>query len=475
MSAQTAHSPIDPNHRSLRSYLLRWFFALVIIIGTLAAMGVYHSTRKEALKLQDHYLELIALLITNHHSGLMPDYTVVPASSLADLIAPPQTTFIHPAREATELEEAQIVVQQLDLHPERVEAHWIQAPANLTDGLTTLRSGGIEWRIFVRTLPDKQRFLVGQRTEVRDELAAYTSARMLIPFVVLIPALFMVITLVIRRAFKPITRLATQIDQQKDDIPLPISDAKIPREILPFVQSINQLLARLNKSLLQQRRFIADAAHELRTPITALTLQSQNLEHSALSEDGRARVAQLRLGLGRAQRLLEQLLSLARQQSGSIGDVRPISIKDCLHDVLVDFIPLASSKDIDLGVLEQDDVRVRADVADIQTLLRNAISNAIRFTPSHGRVDIRIKAVGSDAVIEVDDSGTGIPEAEIGRVFDPFYRVLGQHETGSGLGLSIILEIASHYKASVTLRNLTPHGLQFRYVMAQAAEHSGTR
>jgi signal transduction histidine kinase len=469
MSAASAQPSIQkPNHRSLRFYLLRWFVVLVIIIGILAALGVYKSTRKEALKLQDHYLELIALLITNHHSGLMPDYTVVPASSLVDLIAPPQSNFVRPERKTTELEEAQIVVQQLDLHPTVVEPHWIQVPNDLPEGLSTLVSNDIEWRIFVRTLPDHQRFLVGQRTAVRNELAAYTSMRMLIPFVVLIPTLFMVITLVIRRAFKPITRLAAQIDRQKDDIPLPISDTNIPREILPFVQSINQLLARLNKSLAQQRRFVADAAHELRTPITALTLQSQNLEQSALTPDGMARVAQLRLGLGRAQRLLEQLLSLARQQSGSSGSVSPVLVKDCLHEVLVDMIHLATSKEIDLGVLEQVDVRVMADGADIQTLLRNAISNAIRFTPRHGRVDIRIKAEAGCAVILVEDSGAGIPESEIGRVFDPFYRVLGQNETGSGLGLTIIQEIATHYHASVSLRNLSPHGLQFRYAMAQA-------
>lgn len=459
------------DYRSLRSYLLRWFFALITIIGILAALGVYHSTRKEALKLQDHYLELIALLISNHYGELNHDYTVVPASSAFVFNTPPYAippaTPLKRKHKESELEEAQIVVQQLDI-PDRREPHWIKAPDNLPDGISTVSSDGDDWRIYVRTLDSHQRFLVAQRTAVRNELAAYTSARMLIPFLVLIPTLFLMITLVIRRAFKPISRLAVQIDQQKDDSPLSLRDTTIPREILPFVQSINQLLARLNKSRNQQRRFIADAAHELRTPITALTLQSQNLEQSALDEEGIARVGQLRLGLDRAQHLLEQLLSLARQQSGLVAATDPILIKDCLQNVLGDLMPLATRKHIDLGVLHSDAVKVAASAHDIQTLLRNAIGNAIRFTPEHGRVDIRIAAEGPLAVIEVSDTGAGIPEADLVRVFDPFYRVLGQSAAGSGLGLSIIQEIATRYDGQVSLRNLSPHGLMFRYAMAQA-------
>ncbi len=459
--------PMDTSdYRSLRSYLLRWFLALITIIGLLAALGVYHSTRKEALKLQDHYLQLMALLITQHETEAHQDDTVVPASSAFVFNTNPHRP--QTEHEASELEEAQIVVQQLDQTQSPQVRQWIKVIDPLPDGISTISSDGDDWRIFVRTLDNKQRFLVAQRTEVRNELAAYTSARMLIPFVVLIPTLFLMITLVIRRAFKPITQLARHIDQQKDNIPLPMSDPTIPREILPFVQSINQLLARLNQSLSQQRRFIADAAHELRTPITALTLQSQNLEQSALTPDGMARVAQLRLGLSRAQRLLEQLLSLARQQNNTPRNVHPILIKDCLQDVLGDFIPLATNKQIDLGVLQNDDVKVYAEAHDIQTLLRNAISNAIRFTPAQGRVDIRILAEGDQAVIEINDNGAGIPEDDLARVFDPFYRVLGQAESGSGLGLSIIQEIAARYEGQVELHNLQPHGLQFRYHMAQA-------
>ena len=461
-------APLDTSsYRSLRSYLLRWFLTLITIIGLLAALGVYHSTRKEALKLQDHYLQLMALLITQHETEAHQDDTVVPASSAFVFNTAPHLPLAE--HEASELEEAQIVVQQLDQTQPPHSTPWIKVTDSLPDGISTITSNGDDWRIFVRTLDNKQRFLVAQRTAVRNELAAYTSARMLIPFVVLIPTLFLMITLVIRRAFKPITQLAQHIDQQKDNLPLPIHDHTIPREILPFVQSINQLLARLDQSLSQQRRFIADAAHELRTPITALTLQSQNLEQSALTPDGLARVAQLRLGLSRAQLLLEQLLSLARQQSSPTAELHPILIKDCLQAVLSDFIPLATSKQIDLGVLENDDVKVYAAAHDIQTLLRNAISNAIRFTPAQGRVDIRILAEGHHAVIEVNDSGTGIPEDDLARVFDPFYRVLGQAESGSGLGLSIIQEIAARYAGEVTLNNLQPHGLQFRYSMTQAA------
>jgi two-component system OmpR family sensor kinase len=163
---------------------------------------------------------------------------------------------------------------------------------------------------------------------------------------------------------------------------------------------------------------------------------------------------------------LEQLLSLARQQSGIIDVRTRISLLIVLKELLVDFLPLATQKNIDLGVLQQEDVWVNAAMHDIQTLLRNAISNAIRYTPIRGRVDIRIYATAACAFIEIIDTGAGVPEAELSRVFDPFYRALGQVEIGSGLGLTIIQEIARRYDGQVTLKNLEHHsGLCFKFQM----------
>ena len=163
-------------------------------------------------------------------------------------------------------------------------------------------------------------------------------------------------------------------------------------------------------------------------------------------------------------------MSLARQQGRNTGNIKHIALPTCLSNVLVDFLTLAQQKDIDLGVLRLDEISVLATAQDIETLLRNAISNAIRYTPIGRKVDIRIYAetINNEkwAVIEITDSGSGIPEAEMTRVFDPFYRVLGQAATRNGLGLTIIQEIAKRYGGQIRLSNLeNPHGFCFVFRM----------
>jgi two-component system OmpR family sensor kinase len=443
-------------YRSLRVYLILCFSGLIIIIGTLTALGVYHSTRKEALSLQNHNLQVIAQLILKEHQTITPMYSDGPkvielhpvtsqkSKSLKHSVVIPTTS---------EIQEAQIIIPPIYFSPKTNQNDWLKIPATIPNGLSNLESHGEAWQILVSATPNGQRFVVGQRAEVRNELAENTSLRMLIPLVVLLPVLILVITLVVRQSFKPIEQLASHIDQQKDGVSLPLDHLKIPREILPFVYSINQLLARLSQSMSQQRRFIADAAHELRTPLTALTLQAENLNRIELSTEDRERVHQLQRGLLRSQNLLEQLLSLARQQSGVTEVITRISLLTAIKESLIDCIPLALQKNIDLGVVQQEDVWVDAVMQDIQMILRNAISNAIRYTPIGGCVDIRIYSVEKIAFIEITDTGSGIPETELTRVFDPFYRVLGQVETGSGLGLTIIQEITNRYIGQVNLRN----------------------
>ncbi len=465
---QTHNNDALKQYRSLRFYLIVCLSGLIIIIGALTALGVYHSTRKEALALQDHHLELIAQVMSQYHYNIVPNYTDGPEIKPSNHIPtdPEQQEALIKTDQATELQESQIVIQPISFTPNKTELHWLQTPQSINNGLSTIKSHGEKWRVFVSKSSTGQRFVVGQRTEVRDELAENTSLRMLIPLVILLPILILMITLIIRQSFKPIAKLAAHIDQQQDGELLPLNDLKIPREILPFVYSINQLLTRLFKNMEQQRRFIADAAHELRTPLTALTLQAENLNHAKLSTEDAERVHQLQGGLIRSQNLLEQLLNLARQQSGNIGTRTQISLLTTLKELLADFLPLAAQKNIDLGVLQQEDIWVNAAMQDIQMLLRNAISNAIRYTPIGGRVDIRIYATAAFACIEITDNGIGIPETELSRVFDPFYRVLGQAETGSGLGLTIIQEIAHRYHGRVTLRNLEHQsGLCFEFQM----------
>jgi|GEM_PF-356165 len=485
-SAQLYAPDANQAYRSLHTHLLAYILGITVLIGLLASLGVYYSTQQQALELQDHHLELMALLVTDRSDILLSHQTMEPMASIRDadniaalshnhwdLLRSTDALTRHEQKDLeNELEEARIIIQPLNTTDNTtIPSTWTQTVTDIPDGLATVKNHGEEWRVFLHTLPDHRRFLVGQHTRERDELAMDTSLRMLIPLVVLFPALLIVITLVIRRAFQPIIELTRLIDQQKDGVPLPLENHKIPREIVPFAKSINQLLTRLTNSIEQQRRFIADAAHELRTPVTALVLQTENLTHTPLTREGVERARALQQGLHRVQHLLEQLLSLARQQNGISGRVEQINLKFCLQQTLADLIPLATQKRIDLGVTRLEDLTVQASPHDIQTILRNAIGNAIRYAPDDGQVDILIYSDELQrTVIEVRDNGEGIPEAELSRVFDPFYRVLGKNEIGSGLGLTIIHEIAQHYAAEVRLENLhEPVGFRFLFVMPRAA------
>ena len=217
----------------------------------------------------------------------------------------------------------------------------------------------------------------------------------------------------------------------------------LPSELHPFVAAINALLARIASAMDNQRRFIADAAHELRSPMTALSLQAERASQASTTVEALERVAVLRTGLNRARQLLDQLLNLARAQMADKPMASPIAVRSILTTVLEDLMPLAQDKDIDLGVTGDLSATVRCNEADLRTMVRNLVENAIRYTPPGGRVELTVNTGDESVSLHVDDSGPGIDPADRERVFDAFYRVVGSGEIGSGLGLSIVRTLAS--------------------------------
>lgn len=200
-----------------------------------------------------------------------------------------------------------------------------------------------------------------------------------------------------------------------------------------------------------QRRFVADAAHELRSPMTALALQADRLAATELSPVSRERFEPLSRGIQRGRKLIDQLLSLAAAQSASERAQTTLSVHTVYRQILEDLLPLAESKQIDIGVESTQDVQVTLNELDLFTLVKNLVDNAIRYTPPGGRIDLSV-ALEADAVkLQIKDSGPGIPIEEQARVFDPFYRSLGTDEAGSGLGLSIVKAIADRTGARVQL------------------------
>jgi len=221
--------------------------------------------------------------------------------------------------------------------------------------------------------------------------------------------------------------------------------------VRPFVRAINRLLGRVAQDLERQRRFVADAAHELRSPLTALSLQAERLQQAPMSDTAQQRLAELRQGIQRGRALLEQLLSLARAQQPGETPAAAVSVQGVFRSVLQELMPLAQARQIDLGVVGAQDAQVAVSALDLRTLVKNLVDNAIRYTPVGGRVDLSVGQLAGAVVLCVEDTGPGIAPAERERVFDAFYRTVGTEPAGSGLGLSIVQAIAQRVGARVSL------------------------
>jgi len=424
--------------RLSESVQLRLSIALsvaVLIVALLAGVFAYVSAFDEALEMQDNTLRQVAALFERQHMTLA---------------YPPPGQVV-----ADDNEESRVVVQYL-ADGARAAADSdaeipLPLPTTLADGLSTLTVGGEPFRVLVKTTSAGLRIAVAQETGARDRDARESAWRGLLPFLILFPVLLLVIADLVRKLFRPIEQLAAEIDLRDEQELHPIDERHLPTEVRPFVRAINRLLLRVTQSMTTQRRFVADAAHELRSPLTALSLQAERLASVELPSLARERLQLLRRGIERGRKLIDQLLGLASAQSAINGRVEPVSVHGVYRRVLEDLLPLAEDKAIDIGLEGGPDRQVLISQEDLLTLVKNLVDNAIRYTPQGGRVDLSVAQVQDEILLQVSDSGPGIAVAERERVFDPFHRGLGSDEVGSGLGLAIVKAIADRHAGRVWL------------------------
>jgi two-component system OmpR family sensor kinase len=354
--------------------------------------------------------------------------------------------------------ETRVVVQELGDAPTgsaAARALWI-----LRDGLHVVSRDGKPWRFLLQTRPDGSRVAIGQATAIRDEIARDSAFHTILPFAALAPCLLLVIAIVVWQSLRPMVQLAGQLDARRPDDLSPLSPAGTPRELHPFIGSINRLLARIDMMMEQQRRFVADAAHELRTPITAISLQAENLSQVQLPPDSGERLAALRSGARRTTHLLEQLLALARYEMDSPAEIPMTSLDGCAKEVVSDLLPAAMDRGIDLGFERIEPSPVRGEPAMLISVVHNLLENALRHTPQGGRVDISAYRSGECVILQIEDTGPGIPPSDIERIFEPFFRGTRPSGDGTGLGLSIVKRIVDRLGGSVALENVEKAGLR---------------
>jgi two-component system OmpR family sensor kinase len=325
--------------------------------------------------------------------------------------------------------------------------------ARLPDGLNLSTIGGHSVRAFLITAPDNRRFAVTQRTALRDEIGTDFAVRSLVPIAALIPCLMLIIAIVIARSLRPVVEMAREVDRRSANDLTPLPTQALPSEVAPFIASINGQFERVKQMMVRERRFIAEAAHELRSPITAISLQVENVGKVELPAAARERVAVLEQGVRRVRHLLDQLLSLARQDIKSTAVVPVVDLAKIARDAMAGMLPAASRKDVDVGFALLETANVQADPFELSTLVRNLIDNAIRFTPPGGRVDIDVHPTGEHVVFQLADTGPGVSSQDLERLFEPFYRGVTPVEDGTGLGLAIVKRIVNDLGGSISLQN----------------------
>jgi two-component system OmpR family sensor kinase len=302
---------------------------------------------------------------------------------------------------------------------------------------------------------------------VRNELAVKAALRTMMPFLLLVPLLGLLVWFAVTRGLRPLNTVANAVSVRSPESLHPVDERHVPEEIRPVTSALNDLLARLARALEAQRAFTADAAHALRTPLTALRLQIQLAERATDPGERAAAFDTLKEGVERATHLVEQLLTLARHEPEAADrPMSPVELAGLAAEVVTAYAQFAEEKGVDIGLTGRDsNVVVYGEREALRTLVSNIVENALRYTPRGGRVDVSVAQTDEGAVLQVMDNGPGIPAEERERVFQRFYRRAGTEVPGSGLGLAIVRSIAERHRARVTLESgASGRGLNVRVV-----------
>jgi two-component system sensor histidine kinase TctE len=320
----------------------------------------------------------------------------------------------------------------------------------------------------VRGMPGAVLVQVAETEEKRTLLASNIIGGVLAAQFVLLPLALMLVWFGLSKGIAPLEEIRRTIRNRKLHDLSPIDPTDAPEEIRPFIDSINDLMRRLSVSMQVQQRFVADAAHQMRTPLAGLKTQAELALRQRDLEGIEQTMRQIALGADRASRLINQLLALARAESHTPAGMQRLDLRAFSESVTRDWVALAQTREIDLGYESDAGAAVvEGNPLLLRELLGNLIDNAIRYTPAGGTVTVRVGCQGETAVIDVEDNGSGIPAAEQALVFERFYRVLGTETEGSGLGLAIVREIAELHHGSARLLP-TDTGALFRVTLPLA-------
>jgi signal transduction histidine kinase len=436
---------------SLRARLLLSLIATLVLSAAIAGAISYRNVLRETEALFDYQLRQMALSLRDQGEIAPGD-----AAALQD-------------------EDLDFVVQIW-----RVDGRVVYAsrahralPSRTVLGFADIVVDGQRWRSFGVAARDRV-IQVAQPARIRQRLAADAALRSVLPLLAVTPLLAAALWWLVTHMLKPLKRVAAELRAREAESLQPVRADGLPDEVAPMVRALNAMLERLGHAFDGQRAFVADAAHELRSPLTALKLQAQLVRRAPDDAARAAAIDALVAGVDRATRLVEQLLTLARQEPGATAaPLQTVVLAPLARQVLADAAPLAQVRGSTLELQADEQATVQGDPAALGVLLRNLVDNALRYAPAGGRVEVAVARVGADGglsggvsegpavQLRVDDSGPGIPAAERERVFERFVRgSSAAPETGSGLGLAIVRSIALRHGATLALEDSPLGGLR---------------
>ncbi|TFZ06529.1 two-component sensor histidine kinase [Ramlibacter henchirensis] len=426
---------------SLRRALLFWLVPLFLLVGVASACFSYWTYNRMVASFMDEQMQQLGDSIALHDERVaLPQVAPERAHKWGSYIAQ---------------------VWNRDGLLEASSMTGIGAPMARAPGFHDVTIGGRQWRVYA-TSPapgSGQRVQILQSGEFRRHLAVERAGSALAPVLILLPLAILILWGVAATLSREVQAIGRQAAQQDEHNIRELSMTRVPAEIAPLVESFNSLLSRLRDAFDTQRRFVQDAAHELRTPITAVALQLENVCRDMPAGACQESLGQLKAGVDRAQRLVDQLLKLSRNEAKAAQEpIVAVDLHAQVHQSIDGLIALADQRHIDLGMVVDSPVptatlMLRCAAGDLRSALDNLIENALRYTPEGGVVDVRLSSTPHGPAIEVVDTGPGIPPDQLGRVFDRFFRVPGNGTRGSGLGLSIAQNAAQRCGLRIVLRN----------------------
>jgi signal transduction histidine kinase len=431
---------------SIRTRVLLAVLGMLAVAALVVGSVTYRSVRAETEALFDYQLRQMAL-------SLRDQGEVAPAQASA------------------------LVDQQLDfvvqvwtpdgrgLYASRAHA---ALPQRAQLGFADVTVAGQVWRSFSVAMPSRV-IQVSQPLAIRRKLAADAAYASVLPLLLVAPFMAAAAWWLTALALRPLQRVADDVRRRGEQSLQPLPSDGLPDEVAPLVASLNALLQRLGQSLDTQRALVADAAHELRSPLTALKLQLQLLRRADGDADRAAAADALAAGIERTARLVEQLLTLARTEPGAAAAApQRLDLSELVREAVADTVPLALARGTHFELQADAPVFIDGDRAALSALVRNLADNAVRYSPPLARVELRVSQTGSVPTLQVDDAGPGIPPAERERVFDRFYRRGLADEPGTGLGLAIVRSVAQRHGATVALDDSPLGGLRVTLRFAAA-------